>query len=61
MMNELRHAIATDPDTGYSPDELLHPYIMLDDMAELIYVDSDKTVRLQHYTLKEYLKKNDHQ
>lgn len=60
MMDELRHAIATDPDTdtGYSKDELLHSYTMRDDMAELIYVGRDETVRLQHYTLEEYLKRD---
>ena len=61
MMDELCHAIATDPDKGYSKDELLPPYTLLDDMAELIYVGSDKTVRLQHYTLEEYLNGDGHQ
>lgn len=61
MIDELRHAKATNLNTGYSERELLPLDTILDNMAELIYVGSDNRVRLHHYTLEDYFREEGRQ
>ncbi|KAL8949471.1 MAG: hypothetical protein Q9222_004419 [Ikaeria aurantiellina] len=59
-LNELRHALATEPeDTEIDDSALLEPEILLNISAGLIRVDENsQIVSLIHHTLQEYLESN---
>ncbi|KAG8528409.1 uncharacterized protein KY384_007327 [Bacidia gigantensis] len=59
-MAELQHALATDVDDGYQQDEEYPRDTIVEDIAGLIYIGSDDTVRLDHYTLQEYFNGDGH-